>query len=339
MFKSFSRWLEQHWYQLSPVQLFLGPFTFVYRIVTIGHRLGYRSGILRSEKLPVPVVVIGNITVGGTGKTPLTLWLAQQLINAGWHPGIISRGYGGSATAPQAATADSDPSVVGDEPALMARRKICPVWIGRNRPAAGRGLLQAHPECDVILSDDGLQHYRLQRDVEVMVIDGERKFGNGLLLPSGPLREPSSRIGSVDAIVLHGTEEAADAYNMKLQGSTFYNLINPQITAKVADFRHTDNHAMAGIAYPERFFNYLRELGMKTRTHPFPDHHQFIADDLNFRGAEAVFMTEKDAVKCAAFATEKFWVLRVDAHLPPSFIKFILGEITPLRKTTAASKG
>lgn len=275
----------------------------------------------------MPVIIIGNITVGGTGKTPLTLWLAQQLIAHGWHPGIISRGYGGSANTPQQVDAQSDPSVVGDEPALMARRKVCPVWIGRNRVAAGRALLQAHLECNVILSDDGLQHYQLHRDIEVMVIDGVRKFGNGLLLPSGPLREPPSRLDSVDAIVLHGGEVAADTYSMKLRGETFYNLRDPNITATAANFRDQDNHALAGIAYPQRFFDHLLELGVKTRTHPFPDHHPFVADDLNFRGAEAIFMTEKDAVKCAAFADEKYWVLRVDAHLPPSFIKFILKKL------------
>ena len=334
----FSRWLEQQWYQLSPIHILLGPFSFVFRIVSIGRRLGYRSGFLKSDKLPVPVIVIGNITVGGTGKTPLTLRLAQQLIDHGWRPGIISRGYGGSNISPQAVDADSDPAVVGDEPALVARRKICPVWIGRDRAAAGRALLHAHPECNVILSDDGLQHYRLQRDVEVMVIDGIRKFGNGMLLPSGPLRESPSRLGSVDAVVLHGGGEAADAYSMKLQGNTFYNLLNPQITAKVADFRNTDNHAMAGIAFPERFFDYLCDLGLKARSHPYPDHHPFVADDLNFRGAEAIFMTEKDAVKCAAFATEKCWVLRVDAHLPPSFIKFILGKISPESQNAKAAK-
>ncbi|MEQ1837676.1 MAG: tetraacyldisaccharide 4'-kinase [Candidatus Nitrotoga sp.] len=329
MYKSFSLWLEKQWYELSPIHIFLGTFSFVFRIITVSRRLFYRSGILKSTKLPVPVIIIGNITVGGTGKTPLTLWLAQQLIKHGWHPGIISRGYGGSNATPQAVNTDSDPAAVGDEPALIAQRKICPVWIGRDRAAAGQALLQAHPECDVILSDDGLQHYQLQRDVEVMLIDGVRKFGNGMLLPAGPLREPPSRLDSVDAVVLHGGGEAADAYSMKLQGDTFYNLLNPQITAKTADFRDTDNHAVAGIAAPERFFDYLRELGLRTRTHPYPDHHQFAADDFNFRGAEAIFMTEKDAVKCATFADEKYWVLRVNAHLPPTFIKFILDKLSP----------
>ncbi|MEQ1673975.1 MAG: tetraacyldisaccharide 4'-kinase [Candidatus Nitrotoga sp.] len=330
MLKTFSRWLEEHWYQLSPIQLFLGPFSFVFRMLTIGRRLFYRFGILRSEKLPVPVIIIGNITVGGTGKTPLTLWLAQKLIDNGWRPGIISRGYGGSANMPQKVDAQSDPAVVGDEPALMARRKICPVWIGRNRVAAGRALLQAHPECNVILSDDGLQHYQLRRDIEILVIDGVRTFGNGMLLPSGPLREPSSRMNSVDAIVLHGgVEDVGDAYSMKLRGETFYNLRNPEITAKVADFRDKDNHAVAGIASPQRFFDYLRELGLKARTHPYPDHHPFMPADINFRGAEAILMTEKDAVKCAPFATDICWVLRVDAHLPPTLIKFILGKLSP----------
>ena len=186
----------------------------------------YQSGILPSEKLDVPVIVIGNITVGGSGKTPLTLWLAQQLIDEGWHPGIISRGFGGGkTTSPQAAYSSSSPDEVGDEAGLMAQHELCPVWVGRDRPAAGRALPARPPECDVLLSDDGLQHYRLRRDAEIAVVDGMRRFGNGYLLPAGPLREMPSRLNEVDAVVINGGMPAGKEYRMHLEGAVFHNLL------------------------------------------------------------------------------------------------------------------
>src|SRR5512135_2475098 len=173
-------WLQRHWYRLSPLHFLLLPISLLFLLLSAIRLFLYRHGLLASEKLPVPVIIVGNITVGGSGKTPLTLWLAQQLIEEGWHPGIISRGYRSQATSPQAVFPSSNADAVGDEPLLMAQRKLSPVWIGRNRVAAGLALLQAHPECDIIISDDGMQHYRLRPDVEIAVIDGHRRFGNGL---------------------------------------------------------------------------------------------------------------------------------------------------------------
>ena len=199
--------LQHHWYRLSPLHILLFPLSLIFRVLSALRCFLYRSDILASVKLPVPVVEVGNISVGGTGKTPLTLWLAQQLIENGWHPGIVSRGYtrtNGRKMTPHEVSIDDAADEVGDEPLLMAQRALCPVWISRNRPAAALALLQAHPECDIILSDDGLQHYRLQRDAEIAVIDGARRFGNGMLLPAGPLREPKSRLRKVDAIVING---------------------------------------------------------------------------------------------------------------------------------------
>ncbi|HZW24095.1 MAG TPA: tetraacyldisaccharide 4'-kinase, partial [Gallionella sp.] len=178
--------LERHWYRLTPLHLILIPASLLFGLLAALRRALYRAGLLKSERLPVPVIVVGNINVGGAGKTPLTLALAQQLIEQGRHPLIVSRGHGGDAVQPRAVTRDSDPAQVGDEPLLMARRGICPVWIGKDRAAAARAGLQANPRCDVVLCDDGLQHYRLRRDVEIAVIDGMRGFGNGLLLPAGP---------------------------------------------------------------------------------------------------------------------------------------------------------
>ncbi|MBI4937753.1 MAG: tetraacyldisaccharide 4'-kinase [Nitrosomonadales bacterium] len=323
------RWLERHWYRITPLHLILLPASLMFHLLAGLRRTMYRYGILASEKLPVPVVVVGNINVGGSGKTPLALWLAQQLLDNGWHPGIISRGYGGTASSVQAAYAASDPEAVGDEAVLMAQRKLCPVWVGRERPAAARALLRAHPECDVILSDDGLQHYRLQRDVEIAVVDGVRRFGNGWLLPAGPLREPVSRLAEVNAVVVNGGAAVAGEFGMRLHGDSFYNLLNPEISVQAADFAGQRLHAIAGIGHPERFFAHLKNLGLNPQTHPFPDHHRYTANDLSYADADAVLMTEKDAVKCSAFANEKCWVLRVDARPDPALAQLILERISP----------
>ncbi len=322
------QWLEQHWYRTTPLHLILLPVSFIFRMLAATRRALYRSGILTSVKLPVPVIVVGNITVGGSGKTPLTLWLAQQLIDSGWHPGIISRGHGGTAQSPLAVHASSSPDEAGDEAVLMAQRKLCPVWIGRDRVGVARALLQAHPECDIVLSDDGLQHYRLQRDFEIAVVDGTRRFGNGFLLPAGPLREPLSRLAQVDAVVVNGGMATKGQHSMQLHGESFYNLLNPNTTAQAAEFFGQRLHAIAGIGHPQRFFTHLSHLGLKAQAHPFPDHHRFAPTDLDYTDADAILMTEKDAVKCTAFANEKCWVLRVDAQLDSLLTQQILGKVT-----------
>lgn len=327
--------LQLYWYRTTPLHLILLPVSFIFRLLTGARRALYRCGILASVRLPVPVIIIGNINVGGSGKTPLTLWLAQQLLDSGWHPGIISRGYSGTSTSPQAVHATTDPAVAGDEAVLMAQRKLCPVWVSRDRPAAARELLLAHPECDVILSDDGLQHYRLQRDVEIAVVDGIRRFGNGFLLPAGPLREPPARLAEMDAVVVNGGLAGAAEYGMQLHSTGFYNLLNPDTLAQASDFQDLRLHAIAGIGHPQRFFTHLNDLGLTPQTHAFPDHHHYMPDDLAYADADAIFMTEKDAVKCARlsdqenWAAEKCWVLRVDAQVDPSLIQLILERITP----------
>lgn len=331
--------IERHWYGITPLHLVLLPASLLFALIAAVRRLFYRTGILKSHKLPVPVIVVGNITVGGSGKTPLALWLVQQLLDAGWHPGIVSRGYGGSAAAPRAVSPLDTATEVGDEPLLMAQRELCPVWIGRDRPAAARALLNAHPGCDVIVSDDGLQHYRLARDVEIAVVDGQRRFGNGFLLPAGPLREPVSRLKTVDAVVINGGTDAAPlgraCFGMRLHGETFHNLLNPGITAPAAAFRAMRLHALAGIGHPERFFRYLESQGLTIVRHPLPDHHRYSPADIAIADADAILMTEKDAVKCTPFATEKCWVLRVDAQIDPALAQHILGKIPQHGRQTA----
>ncbi len=329
-------WLQHHWYRITALHLILFPISLVFRVLVALRHAMYQNGMLTKERLLLPVIVVGNISVGGTGKTPLTLALAEQLIARGWHPLIVSRGYGGASQQPQCVSASNDALQVGDEPLLMARRNICPVWVGRDRVNTAHAALQAHPQCDVVLCDDGLQHYRLQRDVEIAVIDGARRFGNGLMLPAGPLREPVSRLQTVDVVVVNGEEDAAEGqYAMRLSGDMFYNLLDPDNKVTANYFHGQNIHAVAGIGHPQRFFQHLDTLGMPFTPHAFPDHHPYCAADLSFPACDAILMTEKDAVKCAAFADARYWVLRVDAQIDPALLDKILRKIAPHGSQTA----
>ena len=321
---------ERHWYRLSALSLALWPVSLAYRLLVALRRLAYRSGALQAVRLPVVVIVVGNIVAGGTGKTPLVLWLASRLRRCGWKPGILSRGYRGSAAAPMEVAAGSPADVVGDEPLLLARHGGCRVWIGRDRVSAASGLLAAHPECDVLILDDGLQHYRLARDIEIAVED-ERGAGNGLLLPAGPLREPASR--RVDAWVANTAPCGAHqpCFRMDLRGDTFRRVAAPRSSAPAAAFAGKKLHAVAGIGNPQRFFDHLARLGLATVNHAFPDHHAYMASDLDFGDCEALLMTEKDAVKCEAFAREHWYALQVEADLAPAFFDFILAKLNGLK--------
>ncbi len=271
------------------------------------------------------MIVAGNLVAGGSGKTPLVLWLARFLESRGRRPGIVSRGYGARIDEPREARADSSAEEVGDEPVLLAWRSGCPVWTGRDRARAARALLAQHPEVDVIVLDDGLQHYRLARDVEVAVVDA-RGFGNGFLLPAGPLREPPSRLRTVDAVVAHATR-LVKGYAMHLEGDQFYCLADPSQRRSARDFADRRVHAVAGIGDPGRFFGHLERLGLDTRPHSFPDHHPFRAADLEFGDDAPILMTEKDAVKCRRFAQPRHWVLPVSAVLEPEFGDWLITRL------------
>lgn len=326
--------LERHWQRITLLSAALLPMSLVFGALAAGRRAAYRRSLLRAERLRVPVIVVGNITVGGTGKTPLVLWLAAFLTCHGRRPGIVSRGYGVDARVPRAVSPASEAAVSGDEPLLLARRSRCPVWIGRNRSAAGRALLDAHPEIDVIVADDGLQHYGLARDMEIAVVDGARGLGNGLLLPAGPLREPPSRLQGVDAVVIQGAASGPRGFGMRLEGDTFYNLAAPERKVGAAHFSGQRLHALAGIGHPDRFFSHLRALGLSFEAHPFPDHHRYRREELAYPDADAILMTEKDAVKCAAFAATNHWALRVDAVPDPKLGDLVLRTLGNVKTKT-----
>ncbi|MCK9387548.1 MAG: tetraacyldisaccharide 4'-kinase [Sulfuritalea sp.] len=310
----------------------LFPFSLAFILLVALRRALYRAGLLRRERLPVPVVVVGNITVGGTGKTPLVIHLALALRALGRHPGIVSRGYRGSAAQVEEVTPVSDPGAAGDEPLLLARRSGCPVFVGRDRTAAGRALLAAHPQCDVILADDGLQHYRLARDVEVAMFD-ERGLMNGWCLPAGPLRESVSRLAQVDAVVLNGSAVSPaptferPVFGMRLRGESFHRLDDPLMQCRAADLAGRKLHAVAGIGAPQRFFDQLSEMGMSFIEHAFADHHSYSAEELAFVG-DAILTTEKDAVKLTRLSLPlPVWVLPVTAEVSPDLAAFVLEKL------------
>lgn len=326
------RLIERIWYSpLSWPAALLLPFSLLFGAISTLRRVLFRAGILRAHTLPVPVVVIGNLTAGGAGKTPLTLHLAQQLVKRGWKPGIISRGYRGAAEVPLEVTSQADPALCGDEPLLLARSGCAPVFVCPDRAAAGQALLAAHPEVDVILCDDGLQHYRLARDIELCVVDGARGFGNGQLQPAGPLREPVSRLKRVDAVVMNGPGAMPvhpHPFRMTLVPGGFYWLDGaPCPVDELAGKRLA---AVCGIGNPARFFATLRGLGLEFAEHPFPDHHAFAIEDLP--EAELILVTEKDAVKLAALPGlgalgAKIRVLPVCARLEPDLIDWLEGRL------------
>jgi tetraacyldisaccharide 4'-kinase len=326
----FSDHLIADWYRsrLTPLTAALLPLSLVFSGAVAARRFLYRSGILSSVSMRVPVVVVGSIVAGGTGKTPLARALAAALREAGRHPGFVARGYGGSNVSPRAVAATDDPAVVGDESLLLAADRF-PVWIGHDRVAAAHALLGAHPSCDVVIADDGLQHYALARAFEIAVVDDARGLGNGRLLPAGPLREPPSRLESVDAVVRLLTDDGASSSGsmMFYEPLAWRNLVRADAAADPAAWRKGSLHAVAGIGNPSRFFALLRSFGLDPVCHAFPDHHGYTRDELAFPGATAILMTEKDAVKCSRFADERFWYLPIRARIDPNLIAHVARKL------------
>ncbi|MCX4029423.1 tetraacyldisaccharide 4'-kinase [Endozoicomonas sp. SM1973] len=319
-------WLVNAWYQPDRQLRWLMPLRLLYQQVIRHKRQRFLSGAEPAWQAPVPVIVVGNITVGGTGKTPLVTAMIEQLKGWGCTPGIISRGYGGkSSYYPLAVTPDSDPSVAGDEPVMLAQLTGVPVMVAPQRVAAAKGLLNQFPETDIIVADDGLQHYPLGRDIELVVIDGARGLGNGYCLPQGPLREPPGRLKTVDFVVVNGDAPlVAITEPQQLMALVPECLVQvssgekrPLTRGSLDDFKQV--HGVAGIGNPARFFATCESLGMQVIPHPKDDHAQLTAKDVQFDDQLPVLMTSKDAVKCRSFATAKHWSLLVAAKLPESF--------------------
>ena len=320
------RRLQHIWYGKSSAYMPLLPLSWLYCAAAAICRLAYRSGLLGTTRLNCRVIVVGNISVGGTGKTPLVIALTERLQQAGFTAGILTRGYLGRASHwPQPVSAGSDPLQLGDEAVLLARKTRTTVFAGPQRVAAGRALLQDSP-CEVLICDDGLQHYALHHDVEIATVDVTRGNGNGFCLPAGPLREPVSRLQQVDAVVTVGGG-SVHSHTMHLVPAAARRITNPANRCDLESFQGNPVHAVAGIGDPERFFVMLRRVGLTIQTHPFADHHPFRASDLDFADDNPVLMTEKDAVKCEAFAKTNWWLVPVDAQLDTAFYDWLFNVL------------
>jgi tetraacyldisaccharide 4'-kinase len=323
---SVQSWLNRIWYDRAAPPWWLLPLSLTYGAAVGSRRYLYTRRLRRSTRVSSPVIVVGNLSVGGTGKTPLVCWLVARLTDLGFKPGVVTRGYGGSSRNVRFVAASDDPNVVGDESILLARRTGAPVAIGRDRPAASQLLVNAG--CDVVVSDDGLQHYALARDCEIVVVDGDRRFGNGWLLPAGPLRETKTRLASADAVVVNGGRALLEgALSMRLEANSARSLIGGAVQA-LDEFAGHSVHAIAGIGNPERFFNMLRAHGIEVVGHPLPDHAHLQLADISFSDARPVLMTEKDAVKCADIAGPNHWYVPVTASFNGGESNTLLNIVT-----------
>lgn len=336
-------WLSRIWYGMSAAYIPLLPFSWIFKYAAGARRFLYKKKLLKAYKVGVPVIIVGNISVGGTGKTPAAVWLAEQLKYSGKIPGIISRGYPGHVgKLPVVVRPDSDPAIVGDEAILMATRTGCRVVVHPNRAAAARKVIELG--ANIIISDDGLQHYRLARDFEIVVMDTSRGFGNGKLLPAGPLREPVSRLHSVDMVLVNCENfkpevsqfENSSTWAFQLTATSVHRLDESE-TRELQDFSGKRVHAVAGIGHPERFFRMLQELGIDAVPHPLSDHADIGVADITFADDLDVLMTEKDAVKCRQFNTDKCWYVAADFHIknsdPTQPIDLILSKISQRKAT------
>ncbi|MDF1766120.1 MAG: tetraacyldisaccharide 4'-kinase [Gammaproteobacteria bacterium] len=363
------KWLERAWYANAPWLIVLWPLHAVFVALAAWRR---RRLTAAAEPYPVPVVIVGNISVGGTGKTPLLIALVKHLQAKGLRPGVVSRGYGSKATSfPVSVTASTAVDESGDEALIIARQCGCPVVVDPDRVRAVNRLL-AMGDIDVILSDDGLQHYAMSRDIEVVVVDGERRFGNGLCLPAGPLREPAARLADASLVVVNGgrTESAktrevltangvhwasseqapatqsgvepVEGFGIRVEPNCFVNVVSGEKRPyQGAPFKMGSHlHAVSGLGNPQRFYALLEELGHKVTKHSFPDHHRFTQEDFSRLGLEAnqpIVMTEKDAVKVGDFAQENYWFLTIRMKLPTRFLAAFDKRLAAAQKARACA--
>ena len=324
--------LNQLWYSKKKYWCYsFCLLSLLYQLIVFTRQKLYQLHIKKRTPFEIPIIIVGNITVGGSGKTPLVIWLVDFLKAQGLKPGLVSRGYGGKIKdAPHSVFANSSPKLVGDEAVMLVKITHCPMVVSNNRVAAVQQLIKNY-DCNIIISDDGLQHYALQRSLEIAVIDGERQLGNGWCLPIGPLREPPSRLKTVDFIVINENQQECIAkcgtykltYRMNLHCGDIYNLKHSEKKLNLSTLKNQTIHAVAGIGHPQRFFdtlkNLLKDLNINIITHKFPDHYSYTKKDIVFLGPTPVILTEKDAVKCRYFANDNVWCLPVIAHLEEAF--------------------
>lgn len=323
------RWIETAWYRpyLHPVLYLLVPVSLLFSAITAMRRLAFRMHLKRSFRASVPVLVVGNISVGGTGKTPMVLALVEWLQQRGWRPGIVTRGYGGQGPFPLLVENATTAAECGDEPLLLAQRSGVPVIADPNRAQAAQQLLRDFPAVNVLISDDGLQHYALQRDIELVVVDGKRGLGNGWRLPCGPLRESVARLKKVDFVLLNGAPEGPRAQSIADSDKSYLLTTEARSWHRVSDNQQIDKPdgepvtAIAAIGHPQRFFNTLLEQQIElAETASFADHHAFVPGDFkHFNRQRPLLMTEKDAAKCRAFAQRHWYYLAINARLPEAF--------------------
>ncbi len=329
--------IERIWYSDNLFSRALQPLASLVGALARRRRAHYLAAVAEGRlwRPPVPVIVVGNINVGGTGKTPVVIALVEYLGALGYRPGVVARGYGGRPDhLPLEVNGETPAQRCGDEPLLIHLRTACPVVIDPDRPRAVKHLLD-HSDCDVIISDDGLQHYPLYRDIELVVVDGERGLGNGLCLPAGPLRESPSRLAEVDAVLVNGAGQSlpgAASHDFYLKPRAFVQLRSGERCGLEAFPGVGPVHALAGIGNPARFFGSLRDMGFELLTHEFTDHFSYTKQDIEFNDNKYIIMTEKDAVKCRDFATEKHWYLAVDAELPEAFLLWLEQKLRSLNK-------
>jgi len=336
--KSIHESLNKQYYDKSSWILILLPLSFIYLIIITFRSWAYKIGIFKTIRIDVPVVVVGNITIGGTGKTPLIIWLLEKLIKFGMKPGIISRGYNSNVNFPQEVFTDSEVSNVGDEALMMKLRHQrddldIPIFVGKKRAQVGKALLKSYPDVNILISDDGLQHYELYRDFEIVVIDETRQFGNEFLIPAGPLREGVTKASKVDALVINSqflkknsTDKNGNlAYGMNYYGDLLVNCFNN----KISDLGTLENEVVVitGIGNPERFFKQLSTAGLKFKKIVFNDHHLFLESDFKEYVDMDIIMTEKDAVKCKNFAKKNFWYLPIHANVDEGLLKKLMKKL------------
>jgi len=327
--------MNAQYYEKPSWILLLLPISFIYFLIISLRSWAYKVGILKAIKMDIPVVVIGNITMGGTGKTPLVIWLLEKLIKLGMKPGLICRGYNSKAYSPQEVFTISEVSNVGDESLMVKLRLDIPVFVGKNKAKVGKRLLKSYPNVNILISDDGLQHFQLSRDFEIVVVDGVRRFGNEHLIPAGPLREKISRVGKVDALVINGSTKKSlfesrvvSQYEMECHGNILINSLYSDRISDLSTIRYEKEIiAVTAIGNPERFFEKLTNKGLKFQKKIFNDHHLFNEWDFKDYDDMTIIMTEKDAVKCRSFVKENFWFLPIDAVVDEKLFKKLIKKL------------